>query len=130
MMASGKADEMGVGGILVARFGRIGGHHIVRQEAMGRTGLERDEGLVSVGPGCGITRAEADPEKTQFDDGRGMEFLLRIKPRAHLFVIGVGGPPASEQEIDIKEPAHGESSRSCLTRSGVMGGAPAGAFSR
>ena len=130
MMASGKADEMGVGGILVAGFGRIGGHHIVRQKTMGWAGLEADEGLVSVRPGCGIAWAEADPEETQFDDGSGMEFALRIKPRAHLLVVGVGGPPTGEQEIDIDEPAHGESSRSCLTRSGVMGGAPAGAFSR
>ncbi len=129
-MAGGKADEMRVGGVLVAGFRRVGGRHIVRQETMGRAGLKADKGPVGILPGCGIGRAEADTEKTQFDDGSGMKFILRIKPTTDLLVIGVSGLPTGEQKIDIEEPAHGESSRSCLTRSGVMGGAPTGASSR
>lgn len=45
MAASGKADAMTVGGILVARFGRIRGHHSVRQEAMGRAALADEHGV-------------------------------------------------------------------------------------
>ena len=34
-MAGGKADEVGVGGVLVIGFGGIGGADVIREEAVG-----------------------------------------------------------------------------------------------
>jgi len=130
VVAGGEADEMGVGGILEVGFRRISCLHIVGKETVGRTVLKAEQGLVCVLPGCGISGTEADTEKSQLDDGTSVEFIHCLKPAVCRIVVGMGGPAAGEQEIDIEKPAHRDSSRSCFTCSGVMAGAPIGAESK
>ena len=62
--------------------------------------------------------------------GGGVKLRLGFEPNACCLMLGMGGPAAGEQKIDVEQPVHGDSSRSWRTRSGVMGGAPLGAWSK
>lgn len=98
---------MSVGGILEVGFRRISGFYIVGKETVGRTVLKAEQGLVCDLPECGISRTEADTEKSRFDDGTGVELVQSLKPTVCHVGVSMRGPAAGEQEIDIEKQLTG-----------------------
>ena len=46
--------------------------------------------------------AEADTQESEFHDGSGVKFRLGIEPNTDGLMLGMGGPAAGEQEIDVE----------------------------
>ncbi len=72
-------------------------------------------------------RAQADSEKAHLANRARRERLGAAKPSAGPKVLGVRFPSARDQEVHIEQVAQGSSSRSALTLSVVIAGAPSDA---
>ena len=57
---------------------------------------------MGVFPRGGIARAETDAQESEFHDGGGVKFRLGFEPKAGRFMLGMGGPAAGEQKIDVE----------------------------
>ena len=60
------------------------------------------KGMLGVFPRGGIARAEVNPQEPEFHDGCGVKLRPGFEPIAHRLVLGMGGPAAGEQEIDVE----------------------------
>lgn len=56
-------------------------------------------GIFSCG---GIAGAETDTQESEFHDSGGAKFRLGLEPNACRLMLGMGGPAAGEQKIDIE----------------------------
>jgi len=126
-----QSQEVGVGGLLVARQNRkrcdcdiVGQKTVSRQRPQGRKRFS------SVFKFRLICARHADSQEAGFRKGASRPLIRLQEPSHQSTMVHMTFPTATQQHIDIKEPAaHGKSSSNCLTIWVVMGGAPGGASS-
>jgi len=73
-------------------------------------------------------RTHADSEETHFRQRAGRKRRDLVQPTVGLRMPGMLAPTTSQQQTDIQQVAHNDSSMSSRISSGVISGAPGGAF--
>jgi hypothetical protein len=101
-VADGKMDEVGVGGVLVVGFRRICGTQVICEKTVDWPCQKAGKGMLGIFPSGGIAGAETDTQESEFHDSGGVKFRLGLELNACHLMLGMGGPAAGEQKIDIE----------------------------